>query len=368
MKFFFAAFESAFYWVRANSLESELARSRGLHAEALFRERPSKDVSILVLNRFGFSNYFRLLHKLVVQFKVPYLVDVDDLYWELPKFSVDWAADDLQYRQFVDRLLAGALAITTSTVELKDALTGRFPGKPIFVVENCVPAWVVSGPSVIIANSDAFKMDRENCAWFADLMRELFAAGFAIQLIGGNRSLEEQAPEVYFHSLPSLSYRDYLKCLVQQPLAIGLIPVDRSSYADCKSAIKVMELLAARIPVIASNIAPYHRFKSEYPNLNLQVVENDPAAWREAVAQTVSGVSAELLDEGKAVNQILLETRLRQLVGWEAVAEFINGQNTACTARLHTVFRLVSLYEKLRDAGKCFLRPLRAVGRCFKHQ
>ena len=73
--------------------------------------------------------------------------------------------------EFPESLMSGAAAITVSTPELEEQVELRFPGKPVFLVENCLPAWVAPRSGVLIANTDAFKMGDDQIGWFVDLLR-----------------------------------------------------------------------------------------------------------------------------------------------------------------------------------------------------
>ncbi len=140
--------------------------------------------------------------------------------------------------------MSGAAAITVSTPELKEQVEPRFPGKPVFLVENCLPAWIAPRSGVLIANSDAFKMGDDQIGWFIDLLRLIFQRGLSIPLLGDNQKLLDQRSDIVVYSLPAMDYGSYLRNLAIAHFRLGLIPVEHSSYADCKSAIKAIEFIS----------------------------------------------------------------------------------------------------------------------------
>jgi hypothetical protein len=51
-----------------------------------------------------------------------------------------------------------------------------------------------------------------------------------------------------------------LAILARSDFRLALLPVENSSYSDCKPAIKAIEFISQRLPTVASDIAPYRRF------------------------------------------------------------------------------------------------------------
>jgi hypothetical protein len=137
--------------------------------------------------------------------------------------------------------MSGAAAITFSTPELKERVEHRFPKTPIFVVENCLPAWFAPIRGALIANTDAFKMGDGQNGWFIDLPRLRFQHGLSIQRLGHNDNLVERCIDIFVQSLPMMGYDSLMRNLAIAHFRLGLIPVEHCSHADCKSAIKAIE-------------------------------------------------------------------------------------------------------------------------------
>jgi len=157
MEFYFPARDRPFHWVRTSALSSPAARQRQIAVRTMFRQEEI-GASVPVFDRFETGFYFRKLQSLCLSAGVPYLVDLDDLIWDLPEFSISYWIPPKYLLAFPESLMSGAAAITVSTPDLKEQVELRFPGKPVFLVENCLPAWIAPRSGVLIANTDAFKM------------------------------------------------------------------------------------------------------------------------------------------------------------------------------------------------------------------
>ena len=87
MEFYFPVRERMYHWVRSSSLYSPAARQRGITVKTMFRQEEI-GASVPVFDRFEAGFYFRKLQSLCLSAGVPYLMDLDDLIWELPDFSI----------------------------------------------------------------------------------------------------------------------------------------------------------------------------------------------------------------------------------------------------------------------------------------
>jgi len=222
--------------------------------------------------------------------------------------------------------MSGAAAITVSTLELKEQVELRFTGKSVFLVENCLPAWVAPRSGVLIANIDAFKMGDDQVGWFIDVLRLIFQHGLSIQLLGENQNLLGRCSDIVVQSLPAMDYGSYLRNLATSHYRLGLIPVEHSNYADCKSAIKAIEFLSQRMPTVASDIAPYRCFASLHGMSDFQVVPNTFEAWRHAVEAVILQVPEQERQKGKEINAMLKATRDTQFQQWLAVVDFLRDR------------------------------------------
>ena len=173
--FYFSTKDNAFHCVRTSSLYSPAARQRQIAARTMFRQEEIGG-GIPVFDRIEMGFYSRKLHSLCLSAGAPYLVDLDDPIWDLPEFTGSSRIPPKYLLAFPESLIAGAAAVTVSTPDLKEQVEHRFPGKPVFLVENCLPAWIAPRSGVLIANTDAFKMGDDQIGWFIDLLRLIFSA------------------------------------------------------------------------------------------------------------------------------------------------------------------------------------------------
>jgi len=349
MEFYFPVKDGAFHWVRNSSLYSPAARQRKITVRTMFRHEEIGG-GIPVFNRFEMGFYFRKLQSLCLSAGAPYLVDLDDLIWELPEFSHQFHFSPKYLLEFPESLISGAAALTVSTHELKEHVEHRYPGKPVFLVENCLPAWVAPRHGALIANTDAFKMGDENIRWFSDLLRLIFEHGLSIQLLGDNQNLLDQCTDIVVHSMEVYG-RSYLLALAQSNYRLGLIPVEHSSYADCKSAIKALDFVSQRIPTVASDIAPYRRFAGRHGISDFQVVPNTFEAWKQAVETVILQIPERERQKGKEINAMLQTTRDTQFQQWLAVIDFLRDRrpDPATMRRLSRKLRPYRFaYSKIR--------------------
>ena len=361
MEFYFLVKDWAFHWVRNSSLYSPAARQRKIAVRTMFRQE-ELGVGIPVFHRLETGFYFRKLQSLCLSAGVPYLVDLDDLIWELPEFSTSYWIPPKYLLAFPESLMSGAAAITVSTPELKEQVELRFPGKPVFLVENCLPAWIAPRSGVLIANTDAFKMGDDQIGWFIDLLRLIFQHGLSIQLLGHNHNLLERCSDIVVHSLPVMDYDSYLRNLAIGHFRLGLIPVEHSSYADCKSAIKAIEFTSQRMPTVASDIAPYRRFAGLHGMSDFQVVPNTFEAWKQAVEAVILQIPEQERQKGKEINAMLKATRDTQLQQWLAVVDFLRDRqpDPVTMRRLSRKLRAYRFaYSKIRPIFK-------PISRCAK--
>jgi len=325
MEFYFPVRDRVFHWVRNSSLYSPAARQRQITVRTMFRQEEI-GACVPVFDRFEMGFYFRKLRSLCLSAGVPYLVDLDDLIWDLPEFSSGFRIPPKYLLAFPESLMSGAAAITVSTLELKEQVELRFTGKSVFLVENCLPAWVAPRSGVLIANIDAFKMGDDQVGWFIDVLRLIFQHGLSIQLLGENQNLLGRCSDIVVQSLPAMDYGSYLRNLATSHYRLGLIPVEHSNYADCKSAIKAIEFLSQRMPTVASDIAPYRCFASLHGMSDFQVVPNTFEAWRHAVEAVILQVPEQERQKGKEINAMLKATRDTQFQQWLAVVDFLRDR------------------------------------------
>jgi hypothetical protein len=303
-----------------------------------------------LFNRFSYGRFYRTMLKTCQRNGIPYVVDIDDLFWQLPGYSSDTAQVDPVYRAFLEEMCAGAAVVVASTPFLQQQLQERFPRVQVALVENCSPGWFAPHGSALIANTDAVKLGAHDVSWFATLLGWLWGEGIGIQLLGDNAALGSGPAGMKMHSLPRASYFEYHQRLHWQGFRVGLIPVEASPYAQAKSAIKILEFVNHNIPVIASDSEPHRQLLARHPKLPVTLVENTEAAWGEALRSVVRAVPASELQSGVIRNQCLYETRERQLAQWSEVYQMLprDPDIVRKNRAIERLFQAQAAYERVK--------------------
>jgi hypothetical protein len=358
---YFFSYDSAFYWVRCSTLESLTANKSGFSISKVTQVHKVNTGTILVFNRFSISLFYRLAYKFAKFLKIPYIVDIDDLFWELPGFSSDLAADSKIYISQLDDLLKGANVITTTNEFLKGELEKRYQRKTI-IVPNARTSWYAPKGGVIIANTDSFKMNEDEKSWFNDILKDLAKTGIAVQFLGNNEAVLEGI-EFDTYSLPQMAYSSYLSFLANSGFKVGIIPVSDSNYADAKSDIKIQEFLAAGSAVFASDIRPYREYSKRFPNTGINLIRNNEQEWRKAAAEIKS-----ICDDAAMRAAVIAESTLRK-AQFNAWLEVVDAVKTAFPAE--NKYKFFSYYvrfylcylSRAKSMLKFLLSPLRILKR-----
>jgi hypothetical protein len=343
MNFFFFFYDSPFYWVRAGVLESAVARKLKFGVSLIVRSNELHDSPLLVFNRFGINAFFSFIMKECVSYNVPFVFDLDDIFWELPGFSQE-KGNDFSPTEASIRL---ATVISVPTDELKRAVEKRYPGKLVRVIPNATLASVAMPGGGILANTDAFKLDVTATTAFRNVCREQTVRGVPLYIMGENDNFIEGIDDLKFAIGGRIGYHDYVRILLLNRHRFGLIPVADNEYSSCKSEIKPLEFIQAGLKVFASDIPPYRRLATnlgaDYKH-NLTLVKNDASSWEKAFHKMLSLTPVEEVERlGKAV-QIGFDYRRRQLLGWRDLYEEVLG------SRKEEVLKLG--YKKLNDSIK----------------
>lgn len=362
--FYFLAFDSAFYWVRSSTLESGVASTKGITAVKVFESHKILNQSVLCFNRFNITNYYQLLSKIATKLKIPMIFDIDDLFWDLPKFSQDFAKGGESYLSKVEKLIANCQIITTTQMQLKAAIEKRYPTKKVIIVPNAQPNWIAPRGAVLIANTDSFKFNNEDLSWFSEVFEKLISKGVPIQLIGSNSAITNQFGLSCYTS-KEIDYKNYLEKINLSNFSYGLIPVSNSDYANCKSAIKLNEFLANQIKVFASAIYPYQEFKETYPKVNnLHLVENSKIAWSKVAEE----IASEITQNSELCQTTLMDHAQRKLqfAGWECVIEELSKTHEGVSKNAYrkiSAFNYLYLchFSRLIRLAKFLLKPVRLI-------
>jgi hypothetical protein len=157
-----------------------------------------------------------------------------------------------------------------------------------------------------------------------------------------------------------MDYSSYLRNLAIAHFRLGLIPVEQSSYADCKSAIKAIEFLSQRMPTVASDIAPYRRFAGLHDISDFHVVPNTFEAWKQAVETVILRIPEEARQKGKEINAMLKATRDTQWQQWLAVIDFLRDRRPD-PATMRRLCRKLRPYEFAYRNFQPIFKPIKLM-------
>jgi len=359
LSYFFFSYSSPFYYVRGATLLSLVAKQLGIDCSAIFKNNTIPNGSTIIFNRFSSGKFFSSVARWCNELSIPYVFDIDDAYWALPAHSQDDAALQKESISHADTLAKNASVIITTNQILAHEIQKRFPGQEVKVVGNCTSQGYMTKGGVCIANTDSFKVCNDQLVWFRKLLRQLVDNGVPVTLLGENDNFFENEEDFRMQISGRLDYESYLRFLSQGNFKFGLVPVEPSLYADCKSDIKIIEFLAANMCVYASNIAPYGNFVKENSSKIVHVVDHDESSWQTAVKHIIASYSKEELDTSREILAVQYQTKLQQFHAWLSVADFLkekrekaakNNSYQALMQKIKQYQYLQRKYHSVRDS------------------
>lgn len=210
--------------------------------------------------------------------------DIDDLLLEVPSF-LESHAHYRVIRTFIKEALRHTNHVTTTTERLATVLRQHTPF--VSVTPNSSQHW---GKSVehfanpdapvklLIASSDTVRLDFVAPALARvladkDLHLEILAIGNTVEFL--------KKAGIPVTGVPLLSYPQFLEFVSMQNNSIGIIPLDDSTFSNCKSPIKYLDYACCGIPSICSNVAPYSDVISQ--DKDGVLVSNHEEAWYTAI-------------------------------------------------------------------------------------
>ncbi len=263
---------------------------------------------------------------------IPVIFDIDDLLTEIPTYLASSAAL-LQQRPLLETILRRVDGIAVATARLGERLLKY---NRCHVVPNC-PAPLLSpvnrqpgkGPiTLLMASSDSVRFDfivpalKQLVAHFPDQLR-LVAIGPP-----GDFLLSQGLP---VERLAAMDYLGFRRFIASQTDAIGIIPLDDTTFGACKSAIKFMDYALAGIPSVCSAVAPYSDMVRQSENGLL--ADNTSAAWFDAVARLCSSVELRNTLAAQARRDAQIDWSLTHAAdAWQALVEAHLGNKKKTTS------------------------------------
>jgi hypothetical protein len=318
MHLFFVMFDSPFFWVRAGALRHPVAAKLGIEADAIFETSRVQPGAVPVFNRFSHTTFHTLL-SLCRARDIPYVFDIDDLFWQLPAHSRDEARSAV-YTAELKPFIEGAALVTTTTQHLARKIESAFTTRGVRIIPSALPPGLENpAGACCIANTDNFKLSGPELEWFSEGLRTMSRAGVPIHVLGENASLFGSEADLILRAAPRVPYDEYLSSICRGGYRFGLIPVSDDDYSRCKSAIKALEFLDAGMKVFASDIAPYRDFAHDHPHPDLELVPNTQHAWAGIFDSIVTATPTEEREHAKKTLELEARTRATQISGWLSV-------------------------------------------------
>jgi hypothetical protein len=340
MRLFFVMLDSPFFWVRAGALRHPVASTLGIEADAFFETSRISPSTVPVFNRFSRTRTFRSLLTLCRARDIPYVFDIDDLFWNLPAHSADEARSIAAYRAELKPFIEAAALVTTTTQHLAREIDAAFKTTGVRIIPSALPPGLENpAGACCIANTDNFKLSGPDLNWFSEGLRTMSEAGVPIHVLGENASLFSSETDLVLRAAPRVPYQEYLSNICRGGYRFGLIPVSDDEYSRCKSAIKAIEFLDAGMKVFASDVAPYRDFARDQPHPDLTLVPNTQAAWTNIFDSIVSATPLAEREQAKRTLQLESRTRRTQISGWLSVARELTPRVPG-TAHRHLQKRL----------------------------
>jgi len=350
MRLFFVMLDSPFFWVRAGALRHPVASELGIKADAIFETSRIEPGALPVFNRFSRTRLFRKLLSLCRARDIPYVFDIDDLFWKLPDHSTDEARSSAAYTAELRPFIESAALVTTTTQHLAREIEAAFKTRGVRIVPSALPPGLENpAGACCIANTDNFKLSGPDLEWFSEGLRSMSRAGVPIHVLGENRALFRSEADLILRAAPRVPYHEYLSGICRGGYRFGLIPVSDDEYSRCKSAIKAVEFLDAGMKVFASDIAPYRDFARDYPHPDLQLVPNTRDTWAGVFESIVSATPVAERAQAKKTLELESHTRAMQISGWVSVAKELAPRVPRTAHRdLEKTLRLMQWMQRLK--------------------
>lgn len=263
-----------------------VAASKWVRGDDLLRD----EVDLVVAQRVADPNAIIILDALK-QRGIPYLYETDDLLTAIdPENPVARFYNDPSIRLFIETAIVNSAGITVSTPELAEEMEQY--ERPVTVLPNCLPDYF--GDLLFALGQEDVGERPTRIIWAGSATHH---GDFHEEMRYGLRKALRGDAEFY---CVGADYRHKLGGLGQHvPWSesipafhrtlprydIGLAPLQRTRFNECKSELKVIEYQAAGVVPVAQDIAPYRRAIEHGVNGFLCRTEHD---WKRALETLVN--------------------------------------------------------------------------------
>ena len=213
--------------------------------------------------------------------------DIDDLLTEVPAHISNQAA--VQQRVAVLRqCLSNADSVSVSTARLGHAL-GLSADRFVVVPNHAWPLGEAALPTprseprvtLLLASSDQLA-----CEFLLPALRGLNSwAGVRIVAVGPPAQAFLHAG-IVVQPEPLMPRERFIAFARSLPNVLGVIPLEDSRFAACKSAVKWFDYAEAGIPTLCSNVSPYADVVTD--GVDGGLVDNESQAWGQALQAAIA--------------------------------------------------------------------------------
>jgi glycosyltransferase involved in cell wall biosynthesis len=253
-------------------------RTRSERVPGLF-DVLAEDVDGLMLHHALDDRSIELVRGLARRRVGPRVLVLDDLLEALPPYNPLQRRMLPDVRDRIARVLEHCTCLVTTSAALADAYRALAPR--VVVIENALPdrpwldlaapkraTWRAGRPRVGWAGAGQHAGD---LASIEALVRSRRDVQWVFMGMAPNGAREAGA-EIH----AAVPFRDYPERLAALDLDLALAPLVDNAFNLCKSALKVIELGALGVPVVASDLRPYR-------NTPAILVADDMRAWNAAI-------------------------------------------------------------------------------------
>ena len=215
------------------------------------------------------------------------LYDIDDLLTEVPTHISNQTAVK-QRVAMLRQCLSNVDIVGVSTARLGHAL-GLSAERFVVVPNHAWPLGDAALPSprsepgvtLLLASSDQLA-----CEFLLPALRALNGwAGVRIVVVGPPAQALQQAG-IAVQPEPLMPRDRFIAFARSLPNVVGVIPLEDSRFAACKSAVKWFDYAEAGIPTLCSNVSPYADVVTD--GVDGGLVDNQTEAWGQALQAAIA--------------------------------------------------------------------------------
>ena len=238
-----------------------------------------ENTNIVILQRIA-SPFVEKLAKKLLAMQVPYIYEIDDLLWDMPRELLSSSAWSRNKKRLFF-LLENASAVTTSTQNIADKL--HKSNKNVYVIPNVLfqeakkNICFNTNAKLILSATDRMYINTVSSAL------KILQDTYSTEIIAlGPVAHDLRKKGVQVNEFPVMSLEEYSAWLNSLDNVIALCPLDASNFSKCKSAIKYHSYSLAGIPVLASNLEPYSNV-IEHQHNGYLISQDTSQAWMDAI-------------------------------------------------------------------------------------